>query len=117
MICELDQRIGFVVLQPDVVPRLVAFDQVRFEQERLRLCVSDGELDAVCLSDHSADAIGPWVGVGSHPRADVDRLADVEHRLAVVELVDPRLAGGRPGLLGERRALHSSTVGARRFLS
>ena len=84
-------------------------DQVGFEQQGLGFGVSNRKLDAVGGPNHPADAVAPWVDIGANPRANVDRLPDVEDGLAVEKLVDTRLAGcgGRP--LAERLAIHAGT--------
>ena len=112
MVSELYKWVGFVVFQADVVPRLVTFDQIRFEQQCLGFGVSDRKLDAVGRPDHPPDAVAPGVSVGANPRANVDGFADVEHRLAVVKLVDARLLGGSPGPFSKRLDLHSASLRA-----
>ena len=44
LIGQFQVRVRLVVLQKDVEPRLVLFDQVRFEHERLDLVIDDDEL-------------------------------------------------------------------------
>jgi len=64
---QLDHRIRLVVLESDVVPGLVALDQVRLEQQRLRLGVGDGDLDLAGAVDHPADPRAAGIGVGPDP--------------------------------------------------
>ena len=102
----MDQRVGLVVLQADVVPGLVAFDEVGLQQERLRLGVGDRHVDPVGAVDHPPDAVAPRVGVGPDPIPQVDGLADVADGVALVEEIHPRIPRevGRP--LPDRGGIH-----------
>ena len=53
MIREIDEGIGFVVPQHDVVGRSIFFDQALLEQQRLGFAVGDGDPD---LLDPNCDA-------------------------------------------------------------
>ncbi len=105
---QLDQRVGFVVFQADVVARLVALDEVGFEEQRLRLGVGDGEVDGFGPFDHLGDALAARVGVGAHAVAQVDGLPDVE---------DPACRPGpstvHAGLPWQRPRALSNLVGVR----
>jgi len=99
-----DEGVGLVVLQPDVVPRLVALYQVGFEEQRLRLGVGDGEVDPGRALDHPPDPLAAGVGVRPDPVADVDGLPDVQHPVVGLELIHPRFRRELGGPLPERCA-------------
>ena len=99
---DLDVRIRLVVAQRDVVLRVVLLDQVRFEDQRVRLARHDDRLE-VRRRTHQRprlDALGV-VGrdVAPHARAQPLRLADVQHRPLRVA---PQIHAGR---LGQMRDL------------
>ena len=50
---DLDVRIALVVFQPDVEVRLVALDQIRFEQQRFQLGVGDDPFQIGDLGDEA----------------------------------------------------------------
>src|SRR5262245_20710187 len=78
---QLQMRVGLVILEHHVVARLVALDQVRFEDQRLGLGVGDDELEVnnardqlLRLGVHHARVLK----ILAHPVAQVLRLADIE---------------------------------------
>ena len=89
---DCDVRVGLVVAQPDVEPRLVLLDEVLLDEQRLGLGLDDERLDTV---DHREQVTA---GAGARVRemrrdalADRDRLADVDDLPgSVVEQVDTR---------------------------
>jgi hypothetical protein len=72
---------------------LVTLDEVRFEQQRLRLGVGDGEVNVFGSSDHPPDAVASGVGVRPDATPEVDGLPDVEDGVVGEKLVDARLSG------------------------
>jgi len=111
---QLDQRVGLVVFQADVVAGPVALDEVRLQQERLGLRVGDRDIDGVGLGDHPADALAAGVRVGADPVPDVDGLPDVEDPLAVEELVDAGLGRQVGCPLADGGGVHRRAIVGRR---
>ncbi len=104
---QLHERVGLVVLQPDVVPGSVSLDQVCLKQECLRLGVGDGGFDPFCLPDHPGDPLAARVRIRGHPVADRDGLADIEDPVAGEELVDAGLVGEFGRSLSDRLPVHT----------
>ncbi len=98
---EHDPRISFVVLQEDVVSRLVGLDERVFEQKRILLAVDHYVAYLGYLSDehpHLGRVVLVADEVGRHALAQRLRLADVYYvARAVEELIDAR---------GERQRRH-----------
>src|SRR5215510_16481504 len=78
---ELQMRVGLVILEHHVVARLVALDQVRFEDQGLGFGVGDDELE-VNNARHQLQRLGVHrarvLEVLPHPVAQVLRLADID---------------------------------------
>ena len=93
--CQLDVRVSLVVAQQDVEAGLALLDQVVLERQRLVLV---GDRDVVDVDRLAHQRARLRVGlvrlqkVGTHPRPQVLRLADVDH-LALGVLVE--IAAGR----------------------
>jgi len=87
---DLDVRIALVVLQPDVEVRLVALDEIRFEQQRFQLGVGDDPLEIGNLGDEAlrlGRVIAGGVKVRSDAVAQIDGFADVDDLAARVEVL------------------------------
>ena len=85
---DLEIRIALVVAQPDVERRLVAFDEVRFENERFDLVVDHDPTHVDDALDHAlrAQRVGHAIlKVGTHAVTQRHRFADVEYALAGAE--------------------------------
>ncbi len=108
---DLDVRVALVVLEPDVEARLVALDEVRFEEQRLADAVDLGHLHVGDPVDDLADPMdvaGPaddlLLPVAPDPIAQALGLADVQdvapgvlhqvHAGAVRESLERRFEGG-----------------------
>ena len=111
MIGELNEGVGLVVCQPDVVPGRQPLDEVRFEQERLGLGVGDGDLDPVRSFDHARDPGTTGIGVRPDAIAKRDGFADVAGAVALAELVDAGLVGEVARTLADCRRVHRDGVG------
>ena len=99
---QLDVGVGLVVAQQDVEARLALFDQVVFKCQRLALVVDDDVLDIDRLAHERAGLrILKLVGfekVAAHARAQVFRLADIDHHaLGVLVQIAARLGGNGGG--------------------
>jgi len=86
---DLDERVALVVLEPDVVARPVALDQVDLEQQRLADRVRHRVFQVRDLVDDAPDQVDLTAGglllpVASHPVPQALRLADVQNRPARV---------------------------------
>ena len=78
---ELDVGIGLVVAEQNVEARLLLFDQVIFERERLFVVGDDDVVDVHRFAHQcSRLGVGPtaFVKIRTDPRAQVLRLADVD---------------------------------------
>ncbi len=84
---DVDERKALVVLEQDVVARLVPLHQVVLEQQRLGFRRRLGDLDARHLRDHRLGLVGVGAAaeVARHAIAQVPRLADVEDPAGRVE--------------------------------
>ncbi len=84
---DVDERKALVVLEQDVVARLVLLDQVELEQQRLGLRRGDRDFDARHLRQHRHRLVGvdAAVEIARHAVAQVPRLADVEDPAVLVE--------------------------------
>jgi hypothetical protein len=94
-----------VVAQQHVVARLQLLDEVLFEQQRLGLGPCREEHHRRGVADHPFDprrvVTGP--GIVRHPRLQVPRLSDVEHRpLPVEHAVDARRTVERGQVAADR---------------
>jgi hypothetical protein len=78
---DLDVGVALVVLEPDVVSRLVSLDQVAFEDEGFELGGGDDKVD-VGDAGYEAQGLGALSGrgvkVGADAGAEVHGFADVE---------------------------------------
>ncbi len=113
MIGELYERIRFIVSQPDVVSGLVPFDEVRFEQQCLRLGICDGDLELSCLLEHRLDSATSGLAIASEAIAKVDGFADVHWVIvSIVKEVHTRFPGYLRQAFTEFSRLHQpvSTV-------
>ena len=86
---DLDERVALVVLEPDVVARPVALDQVDLEQQRLADRVGHRVLEVGDPIDDAADqlalaAAGLLLPVAADAVAQALGLADVDDRAARV---------------------------------
>ncbi len=100
---DVDERKALVVLEQDVVARLVLLDQVVFEQQRFRFRRGHRHLDARHLREQRERLVRVRTAaeIARHAVLQVTRLADVEDRTRrVVHAVDARLGWQR---LQERR--------------
>ncbi len=105
---DLDVRVRLVVLEPDVVLRLVALHEVALEQERLRDRVGQRVLDVDDPIDDGADEV--QVGgrrlllpVAPHAAAEAGRFANVQDLAAsALHEVHPGSIRERPQGRGER---------------
>ncbi len=102
-------RVLLVVLEHDVVARLVLLDEVRFEHERLDLGVGDDEFEVAYAADEFARlrvVAAPRLEIGAHAVAEVLRLADVDDlpRLVLVQ-IDAGRRGQILKFLFERQSL------------
>jgi hypothetical protein len=97
LVRELEEGVRLVVLEQHVVVRLVALDEVRLEDQRLDLVLRDDVLEPLGVAGDQP-RLRPRVApeVRAHPRAQVDRLADVDHGAprAAVAAVHGRAAVG-----------------------
>ena len=77
---DLDADVALVVLQPDVVARLVLLDQVVLEDQRFLLVRRDQRLEVGEPADQEAHlaALVAAAEVAAHARAQALRLADVD---------------------------------------
>ena len=97
LIGQFQVRVRLVVLQKDVEPRLVLFDQVRFEHERLDLVIDDDKLKIGDEFDQIARLgveIAARLKVLTDTAAKVFGLADIDD-LARRVLVNIDTGGGR----------------------
>ena len=104
MLGQVDVGVGLVVAQDDVVGRPLRLDQALLEQKRFRLAAGDGHLDVAHLGDERHGLRGQSRGaeVGGHPRLQVARLADVEHRPVLAHHPVDAWARGQCGKEGFR---------------
>ncbi len=100
---ELDIRIGLVVAQQDVEARLALLDEVVLERKRLALVVDHDVVDVHRFAHQRASfgvGLRRFEQVGSHPRAQVLRLANVDDlALGVLVQVHAGLGGQRADFL------------------
>ena len=100
---DLEVGVVLVVLEPDIVDRLVALDECRLEQQRLRLVRGDDVLerrDLIGERAHLRLEAAPRPEVRAHARAQPLRLADVEDLAPrVLHDVDAGTLGQRARLL------------------
>ena len=81
LVCQLEMRDTFVVLEKDVESRLVLFDQVRLEDQRLDLVIDDNELK---IRDHAYELprlrilVSARLEILPHAVAQVFCLADID---------------------------------------
>ena len=94
-------RVGLVVAEHDVEPRVELIDPRPFELQSFDLGVDDGPFHRVRGVDHRRGAWVQLCGVGEvrvESVAEVLRLSDIDHpSVGVTELVDPGRGGDRPG--------------------
>jgi len=78
---HLDAEIALVVLEANVVTRLVLLDQVVFEDQRFLVAGGHQRFDVFDPADQKLNlrALVGVAEVGAHPRAQVFRLADIDH--------------------------------------
>src|SRR6266849_2639553 len=94
---DLEVRVGLVVAKEDVVARLMRFDQIVLEHDRLELVVGRDEIDSVDLlhqrgSERIAIALAHHVRAGTV--AQIPRLPDVDHlSLGVLVQIDAGTIG------------------------
>ncbi len=101
---DLDVRIGLVVPEDDVEPRIVLLDQVRLEEQRLGRRAGHDPVEVLHVAHEHARLVGERgrrLQVGTHPGPQVTRLPHVQDPPArVPEEVHPRPPGqGRCALL------------------
>ena len=80
---DLDVGVALVVLEPDVEPRLVALDELGFEEQRLADRVRQGVVDLRDAVDNLPNAMafhraGLLLPVAPHPAAQALGLADID---------------------------------------
>ena len=88
---QQDEGEAFVVAQQHVVGRAVALDQLRFEQQRLRLVVGGDDRHRAGLRNHALEPFGQPIDLGIVVDAVLQRagLADIEHVAArILHAVD-----------------------------
>ena len=112
LLADDDGRVGLVVLQLDVVPRLVLFDEAVLEQQGIHLRLDHDEADVGDFLDEEpglAVLVGLLAEVAGHPLEALG-LADVQQgALRIIVLVDPRLVGqALEDALDVRRGFHWS---------
>ena len=91
---QQDERKALIVAQQDVVSGAIALDELRLQQQRLRLAVGGHNRHRPRLRDHAAQAIGQPVDlrVIAHPVLERARLAYIENIAArIVHPVNPGL--------------------------
>ena len=100
---QLHIRIGLVVPQKDIEPRLALLDQIVFERQRLHFV---GHADVVHIHSFAHQCAGLGIGlagceqVAPHPRAQIARLADIDHlALGVLVQIHAGLSGEGPNFL------------------
>ncbi len=102
LVRDLEIREALVVAQPHVERRLMALDQVRFEDQRFDLVRDDDRAHVDDALDHLHRAVrvrGAVLEVRAHAAAQRDGLADIQN-LPVVP--DHHIDAGRVGELGQR---------------
>ena len=103
---HLDADVRLVVLEPDVVARLVLLDEVVLEDQRFLVVAGDQGLevgDALHEEAHLA-ALVAAAEVGAHAGAQALRLADVDDlAVLVLQQIDARPRLHRVELLGQPR--------------
>ena len=78
---DFDIRVALVIFQADVIFWLVPLDEVHLEDQCLELGSDYDPLDIDDMGDQLGDfaAVGRrFMEIGSHPVAQVDRLADID---------------------------------------
>ncbi len=92
---DLDIGIALVILEADVVARVVSLDELGFEDEGLKLALGDDPLDIRDVGDQAGGlgvAQGRLAKVGTHPMAQHQRLAHIDDAtVGVAHQVDARL--------------------------
>ena len=76
---HLDERVGLVVTQADIVARSVFFDQVAFEDQRFHLGCCDNRLKAGDPRHQrfSFDTEAALLEIRAHPVFQINSLADI----------------------------------------
>jgi hypothetical protein len=75
-------RVRLVILEFDVVPGFMLFDERRFKDQRFHVAVSDDEFEVGDLSYESVGLSIEWSGrpkVRTYTTAEVFCLADIDH--------------------------------------
>ena len=95
LVFNADPRIGLVVLEHDVVARLVLLDEVVLEQQGLRLRLHDDELDVGnTRHQHPGLACLFLVEIAGDATLQVLRLAHIDQGAVLIEVtVNPRFIG------------------------
>tara|TARA_B100001939_G_C16376922_1_gene378199 strand:- start:144 stop:485 length:342 start_codon:yes stop_codon:yes gene_type:complete len=85
-------RVGFVVFEQNIIPWLVFFDQIIFQEQGVRFGVDHNVLYVVDFFDHNSGSgiIVLFIKVTSDPLFEIFGLTDVQKLLLlVVKLVNP----------------------------
>ena len=91
-----DPGIGLVVLQVDIVTRLMLFDQAVLQQQRLEFILGDHRSDIRDLLNHDPGAATAQVlvEIRGNPLFEALGLTDVEDASVLIQmLIDPGLVG------------------------
>ena len=121
LLADDDGRVGLVVLQLDVVPRLVLLDEAVLEKQGVHLGGHHDEPDVGDLLDEQpglAVLVGLLAEVAGHALLEAFGLSDVEQgALCIIVLVDPRaVRKALEDALDVRRGFHCAALEGESYL-